>query len=95
MKRAIWKGAVLAETEDFEVVEGNVYFPAAALDMQYFRASEKSTSCWWKGTAAYYDVVVEAETNAAAAWYYAETLPKAAHIQGHVAFWGGVSVEST
>ena len=31
MARATWNGAVIAESDDFEVVEGNVYFPADAV----------------------------------------------------------------
>jgi uncharacterized protein (DUF427 family) len=27
MPRALWKGAVIAESDKFELVEGNVYFP--------------------------------------------------------------------
>ncbi|MET0784952.1 MAG: DUF427 domain-containing protein, partial [Leifsonia flava] len=36
MKKAIWNGAVLAESDETIEVEGNQYFPAAALDPQYF-----------------------------------------------------------
>ncbi len=91
--RAIWNGQVLAESDETVVVEGNHYFPAGSVDRQFFQESSKTTFCPWKGTANYYDVVVSGETNAAAAWYYPETLPKAANITGHVAFWKGVSVE--
>ena len=28
MARATWNGAVIAESDNFEAVEGNVYFPA-------------------------------------------------------------------
>ena len=86
-------GIVLAETDQWEEVEGNVYFPPTAIDEQYFQPNDKTTHCWWKGDARYYDVVVDGETNAAAAWYYADPLEKAAHIKDHVAFWKGVTVE--
>jgi uncharacterized protein (DUF427 family) len=41
MLEAIWQGVVIAKTETFEKVEGNYYFPADALDMNYFRPSDK------------------------------------------------------
>jgi uncharacterized protein (DUF427 family) len=93
MPRATWRGQVIAESDDFETVEGNVYFPPQALKREYFRPNERHTVCGWKGTASYYDVVVDGETNPAAAWYYPDPKPAAANIKDHVAFWNGVTVE--
>lgn len=93
MAKATWRGQVIAESEVYEMVEGNVYFPASALRMEYFKPSATTTRCGWKGLASYYSVVVGGEENADAAWYYAEPLAAAAQIKGHVAFWRGVSVE--
>jgi uncharacterized protein (DUF427 family) len=93
MARAVWQGKVLAESEKFETVEGNVYFPPAALDRRYFKDSATSTICPWKGTARYYTVVVDGQENPDAAWYYETPKPAAAAIKDHVAFWHGVKVE--
>ncbi len=95
MPRATWNGAVLAEAEDdaVETVEGNVYFPPSAVRMERLRPSDHHTVCGWKGTASYYDVVVDERVNANAAWYYPETLPEAKKVEGFVAFWHGVEVE--
>ncbi len=41
--RAIWDGAVLAESDDAVVVEGNHYFPRSAVDPQYVRDSTTRT----------------------------------------------------
>lgn len=89
---ASWKGAVLAESTDTVVVEGNHYFPVESIDRAYFRASDTHTHCPWKGEASYYDVVVDGETNKDAAWYYPEPKEAAAAIKGRVAFWRGVRV---
>jgi uncharacterized protein (DUF427 family) len=91
--KATWKGAVLAESEDTVVVEGNHYFPAESLIREHFRESETHTVCGWKGTASYYDVLVGGEVNADAAWYYPEPKDAAKEIEGRVAFWRGVRVE--
>lgn len=93
MARAIWNGAVLAMSERCEIVEGNHYFPPDAVNAEYLRASEKHTTCGWKGVASYYDVVVDGETNKDAAWYYPDTKPAADNIKGFIAFWRGVKVE--
>ncbi|HIK34586.1 MULTISPECIES: DUF427 domain-containing protein [unclassified Thermosynechococcus] len=92
MAKAVWKGATLAESDRYEVVEGNVYFPPEALNQAYFQPSDTHTVCGWKGTASYYHVVVNGEVNRDAAWYYPDPKPAAANIKGYVAFWRGVQV---
>jgi uncharacterized protein (DUF427 family) len=91
--KATWKDAVLAESDETVVVEGNHYFPADAVKREHFRESETHTFCPWKGTASYYDVVVGGEVNRDAAWYYPEPKDAAEEIRGRVAFWRGVKVE--
>ena len=95
MIKAIWHDTQIAQTEQFETVEGNRYFPPDALDMRYFRASETHSACPWKGTASYYDIVVDGQVNKDAAWYYPTTKPAASNITGYVAFWRGVQVLET
>ncbi len=91
--RAVWRDAVLAESDDTVVVEGNHYFPPKSIHKEYFRPSDTHTVCPWKGEASYYDVVVDGEVNRDAAWYYPEVKEAAHHILGCVAFWRGVKVE--
>jgi uncharacterized protein (DUF427 family) len=88
----MWNGAVLAESERTEVVEGNHYFPPDAVKRQYFAPSETHTICPWKGTASYYTVQVDGKTNPDAAWFYPETKDAAKNIENYVAFWKGVEV---
>ena len=92
--KATWNGAVLAESEETVVVEGNYYFPPASIHESYFRPSEQHTVCGWKGQASYYNIVVDGEENAGAAWVYPEPLLAANGIGGYIAFWSGVEVES-
>ena len=93
MAKATWNGAVIAESDTFEIVEGNVYFPADAVKREHLRDSGTHTVCPWKGTASYYSVVVDGQENSDAAWYYPDPKPAASNIAGHVAFWRGVQVE--
>lgn len=92
MVKAIWNGAVLAQSDETIVVEGNHYFPPDALNREYLRESSKHTTCPWKGQASYYDVVVNGDANRDAAWFYPEPKPAAAQIKGYVSFWRGVKV---
>ena len=94
MPKAIWNGAVLAESDRCEVVEGNYYFPPESINQQYFKESDKHTTCPWKGVASYYDVVVEGQVNKDAAWYYPATKEAAQNIKDYTAFWKGVKVEA-
>lgn len=91
--KATWNGAVIAQSDATVVVEGNHYFPPDSINHEYLQASELSSVCPWKGTAAYYDVVVDGQTNKDAAWHYDEPKPRAENIREHVAFWRGVTVE--
>lgn len=95
MPTASWNGAVIAQATDaqVQVVENNVYFPLTAVTQAYLRPSSHTSICPWKGTASYYDLVVDGQTNANAAWYYPQPKDAAKQIAGHVAFWRGVSVE--
>lgn len=93
MKKAIWNGVVIAESDQTKNVEGNSYFPPESIKSEYFKPSATHTVCHWKGTASYYHIEVNGEVNKDAAWYYPETSDLASNIKGHVAFWRGVKVE--
>ena len=92
MPKAVWNGAVIAESNDTEVVEGNYYFPSESVNREYLEPSDKQTVCPWKGTASYYNVVVEDKVNPDAAWYYPEPKDDAKSIKDYIAFWRGVKV---
>ena len=90
--KAIWNGKVVAQSDDTVVVENNHYFPASSLSMNFFIPTQTTTVCGWKGTANYYSIVVDDETNVDAAWYYANPKEAAIEIKDRVAFWRGVEV---
>ncbi len=92
MVKATWNGAVLAESDQTHVVEGNHYFPADSIAKQYFKPSDSTTECPWKGAASYYTIDVDGKTNEDAAWYYPDPKDAAKEIKDHVAFWKGVEV---
>lgn len=93
MPKATWNGSVLAESDNCEVVEGNQYFPPESLNQEYFKPSDTTTSCGWKGVANYYTLEVDGQQNKDAAWYYADPKDAVNNIKGYVAFQRGVTVE--
>lgn len=90
--KAIWNGAVIAESDDIVTVEGNAYFPHASVQQAYLRPSDHQTTCPWKGLARYYSLEVNGQQNTNAAWYYPVPKDAAKQIAGRVAFWKGVQV---
>jgi uncharacterized protein (DUF427 family) len=91
--KATWNGAMIAQSDDTEVVEGNHYFPAAVVERKYLKESSTHTVCPWKGTASYYSLVVDGKENPDAVWYYPDPKPAAKQIKDRVAFWHGVEVK--
>lgn len=90
--RALWNEAVLAESDQTIVIDGNHYFPPDSIVKDHFKPSDKRSVCGWKGEAEYYDLVVAGKVNKDAAWYYPQALPDAKKFEGYVAFWNGVEV---
>ena len=92
MVQARWNGAVIADSDDTVVVEGNHYFPRGAVDADVLSDSATTSLCPWKGIAHYYHVTVDGRMNRDAAWYYPDPKEAAAAIRDRIAFWKGVEV---
>jgi uncharacterized protein (DUF427 family) len=90
--RAVWNGAVIAESDRTHVVEGTHYFPRESVDTHYLTPTRSKTLCPWKGIASYYTLDVGGETNPDAAWTYRHPLPWIRKIREHVAFWDDVEI---
>jgi len=90
--KALWNGQVIAESMDTVVVEGNHYFPLESVNRAFLVPSQTTSVCPWKGTANYYSLHVEGESNTDAVWYYPQPKPAAAQVTGRVAFWRGVQI---
>ena len=93
MAKATLDGVVLAQSDDYQYVEGNVYFPPASVKWEYLKDSDRHTTCPWKGLANYHHVAVGDKLVENAAWSYPEPKEAAKHIAGHVAFDRMVDVE--
>jgi uncharacterized protein (DUF427 family) len=94
MAKATWNDVLIAESDDIVVVEGNLYFPRASVSDELLRSSDTQTVCPWKGTASYYSLEVDGQTNTDAVWYYPSPKDAAKEITDRVAFWHGVEVSS-
>jgi uncharacterized protein (DUF427 family) len=83
---------VIASSDQTVIVEGNHYFPPASVKRDLFEPIDNTSFCPWKGTASYYDVVVDGERLTGAAWTYPEPKDGASEIRDHVAFYPSVTV---
>lgn len=92
MAKAMWNGQTVAESESFQTVEGNIYFPEETVKREFLRPSSTSSSCPWKGQARYFTLFVDGQENPDAAWYYPDPKPAARQVKHHIAFWRGVEV---
>lgn len=90
--KAVWNGKVIAESNKTIEVEGNAYFPPDSVNREFLAGSDTTSVCPWKGTASYYDLIVDGEINKDAAWYYPRPSEAAGQIKNHIAFWKGVEV---
>ena len=84
--QAIFNGTVLADSEDIVMVDGNPYFPRVSMATDFFRESNHTTVCGWKGTARYWDVVVGDQAISNAVWAYDTPKPDAESIRERFAF---------
>lgn len=80
-------GTVIAESDNTIVVENNHYFPPDSVKKDLFSDSQTSTTCPWKGKAAYYDAMVDDKTISDIAWYYPNPKDAASNIKDYVAFY--------
>ncbi|KAI0175932.1 DUF427-domain-containing protein [Hypoxylon sp. FL1284] len=85
--KATVDGTLVAESDKYELVEGNVYFPPSSIKSEYFDKTDLTTFCGWKGDASYYTIKVGDKELTNAAWYYPKPYEKAQHIKDYVAFY--------
>ena len=67
--------------------------PQETVRGEFLSDSATTTVCPWKGTAHYYTVTVDGQSNPDAAWYYPDPSARAQQIGNHIAFWKGVRIE--
>jgi uncharacterized protein (DUF427 family) len=87
MIKALYKGVVIAESNDTVVVEGNHYFPLNSINSDYLEKSNLTTTCPWKGTANYYNLIFNGEKLNDMIWYYPNPSEAAKEIKDRIAFY--------
>ncbi|MFT6973119.1 MAG: hypothetical protein ACJAV4_000335 [Pontimonas sp.] len=77
--KATLNGTVIAEAPESDLarIEGNWFFPPAAVTFDNFEKSPTAYVCSWKGECTYYTVTVDGQAFQDRAFAYYELLPGA------------------
>ena len=84
---------VIAESDDIVEQGGYHYFPSADVRIDWLEKSDKTASdLQCPHGVQFYDVVVEGQRHARAAWRYEAPLPSMRHLADRFGFWDEVEV---
>jgi uncharacterized protein (DUF427 family) len=92
--KATLNDRVVAESDDIVTNGGYAYFPSTAVHMAWLEKAEKTESdhaC--PHGVQFYDVVIDGERHARAAWSYEAPRPTMQAVGGRFGFWEDVKVE--
>lgn len=97
--KAVWNGHVIAQADkdDLIYIERNWYFPPESVMQDYLQKSDTPYTCPWKGDCQYFNVVVDGQSSADAAFSYPTPKPSAIQtvkkdFSNYVVFWRDVQV---
>jgi uncharacterized protein (DUF427 family) len=84
-------GAVLGESNQALAVTQDdhptvIYFPRADIAMAFLDATDRQSTCPFKGTARHYSIIAKSGEMKDAAWSYESPYDDAAQITGYLAF---------
>ena len=91
--KAVLNGRVIAESDDLVEEGGYHYFPNAHVRVDLLEKSEKTASdreC--PHGVQFYDVVIDGERHARAAWRYEAPRPAMNHVAERFGFWEDVEL---
>jgi len=77
MAKAFYKDTLLAQSDDFVSLEGNIYFPPDSVNFNSLKESDTGYECPWKGHADYFHIAVGDKVIEDAAWHYPNPKPAA------------------
>ena len=91
--KAMLNQFVIADSDDIVESGGYAYFPAPATRLDWLEKSPKTTSdLQCPHGVQFYDVVIEGQRHARAAWSYEAPRPSMQSVGGRFGFWEDVSV---
>jgi uncharacterized protein (DUF427 family) len=92
--KAIWRGQVIAESDQTVDAGGYTYFPRDAVRMDLLKATpktEKDLAC--PHGVQFFDLVRDGAHSSRAAWSYEAPRPALARVDHWIGFWEDVEVK--
>lgn len=77
---------ILAESDQYIMVESNVYFPPDSVNWQYFKKSGETLFSPVIGEGIFYNIVLKGKERKNAAWIFPNPKEGFSHIKGYLAF---------
>ena len=93
MTRAVWRGRVVAESDETRALAGYLYFPRAAVRMDLLRPAPRTPrdlAC--PHGVRFFDVTDGERTSPRAAWSYEAPRPSHAAVDHWIGFWHDVAI---
>ncbi len=90
--RIEWNNVIIAESENFKIVESHYYFPQDSIQKQYLKKNGDQYISRWKGIADCYDIVVDSKINKNAALVYSQPTEGLEEIEGYFLFRDNVEI---
>lgn len=93
MKKAMLSGHVVAASDDIVECGGYLYFPRAAVRMEWLQAAPRTPDdleC--PHGVRFYDIVIDGVRHRRAAWNYEAPRPAMKQVTGRFGFWEDVEV---
>lgn len=84
--KAIWNNTVIAYSDAYKIVQGRYYFPPTSVSQDHVYKNGNKYLSRWKGTADYYDIIVEGKTKKDAALVYHMPEKEAFDIKDYFSF---------
>jgi uncharacterized protein (DUF427 family) len=91
--KATLNGHVIAQSDDIVEAAGYQYFPRESVRLEWLEKAVKTDrdrEC--PHSVQFYDVVIDGQRHARAAWSYEAPRPKMAAVGGRFGFWQDVAV---
>ena len=90
--RVIFNDVVMADTNQaLRILETShppvYYLPPEDVRMEYLKQNQHQSFCEFKGMAGYYDLEIEGQRVANAAWFYPNPVPQYAGLRDYLAFY--------
>jgi uncharacterized protein (DUF427 family) len=91
-RQALYRGVVLAESEDAFDQDGTFFFPPESVHSEYLRPADHTGSCLWNGVSEYFDIVIDERVIRNAAWTFRNPSQLTARIKDFIAFGPKITV---